>query len=138
MSTVATKRDPKLWEDCKNAACTKGGMCTHSARKMQWAVACYRKRGGRYSGPKSPKNKLARGTKQRWTTHSGRPSEGRRRYLPADAWDRLTPSQIRRTNAAKREGYERGEQWVRQPRDVARVAARVRRESPRKARFSGK
>ena len=129
MRGVATKRDPALWEACKQAACTEGGMCKHSARKMQWAVACYRKRGGTYSGPKSPDNKLARWTKQRWKTHSGRPSEGRRRYLPAAAWDRLTPSQIRRTNAAKRAGHARCKQWVRQPRDVAQVAARVRRES---------
>ena len=121
-SGIAGKKDPKLWDACKEAACTEGRLCNHSARKMQWAVACYRKRGGRYASPKSPDNKLARWTKQRWKTHSGRKSEGRLRYLPTAVWNRLTPSQIRRTNAAKREGHARGKQWVSQPRDVARIA----------------
>ena len=124
---VAVKRDPALWEGCKRRACSSAGLCDHSARKMQWATRCYQKRGGRYEGRRSPSNRLARWTAQRWRTSSGKRSDGKRRYLPDAAWRRLSPDQVRRTNASKRRGYLRGEQWVRQPADVARVAARARR-----------
>lgn len=127
-SGIAVKRSPKLWERCKRDACSEAGMCTHSARKMQWATRCYKKRGGTYASPrKSSGNRLARWTRQRWRTYDGTPSRGRTRYLPAAAWDRLSPDQVRRTNRSKARGYRQGRQWVRQPSDVARVASRVRR-----------
>lgn len=93
---------------------------------MQWAVNDYKRRGGSYKGPKRASNKLVRWTKQRWRTHSGKPSDGVRRYLPDAAWSKLTPDQIRRTNASKRRGHRRGKQWVKQPSDVAKVALRTR------------
>jgi hypothetical protein len=98
---------------------------------MQWAVRDYKARGGTYlaASPRVSATRLAEWTRQRWRTHSGKPSEGKRRYLPEAAWRRLTPAQIRRTNAAKRRGHARGEQWVRQPRDVARIASRVRKRA---------
>lgn len=125
MSAIRT--DPKLWESSKKRACTVAKMCKHSARKMQWAVHDYKRRGGGYKGPKRVSNKLARWTKQRWRTHSGKPSEGVRRYLPDAAWSKLSPDQIRRTNASKRRGFRKGKQWVKQPSDVAKVASGVRR-----------
>jgi hypothetical protein len=36
----------------------------------------------------------------------------------------LTPDQIRRTNAAKKAGTVRGQQWVKQPADVAEITSR--------------
>ena len=117
-SGIAVKRDPKLWERSKKAACKEAGLCAHSARKMQWATRYYKSHGGTYVGPLSPTNRLSRWTRQRWRTHSGRKSEGTRRYLPDAAWKRLSPSQIRRTDRAKREGTRRGRQWVPQPKDV--------------------
>lgn len=113
-------------------ACKRGGMCPHSARKMQWAVHYYKSRGGRYSGPKRSYNSLARWTRQKWRTQDGSPSEGKKRYLPSDYWRHLSPSQMRRTNEAKRRGYERGMQWVMQPRDV-RASLAVRRRGDRVA-----
>ena len=35
----------------------------------------------------------------------------------------MTKSQIERTNRAKQKGTAKGKQWVRQPKDVARIAA---------------
>jgi hypothetical protein len=127
MAGIAVKSDPVLWDTCKRRACTRAGMCPHSARKMQWATRCYKDAGGRYASPRTSDNRLARWTRERWRTHNGRRSGGRLRYLPDAAWARLSPDQVRRTNAAKRRGSARGKQWVRQPKDVASVASRVRR-----------
>lgn len=101
-------------------------MCKHSARKMQWAVRCYKAKGGGYVGPKSKDNGMVRWTAQKWRTVDGSRSGGKKRYLPDAAWRALSKSQIRRTNEAKRVGYEQGKQFVRQPKDVARVARRFR------------
>ena len=125
-STTAKRLDPALWEESKREACRKGGLCAHSARKMQWAVAHYKKAGGRYAGGKRADNGLVRWTKEKWRTHDGSKSEGRKRYLPSEAWSHLTPDQVRRTNAAKRRGTRRGKQFVAQPEDVALVARRFR------------
>ena len=125
--TRATRTNPALWEAAKAAACREGNMCAHSARKMQWAVRYYKDCGGGYVGQRKASNSLHRWTRQRWRTSSGRKSEGRRRYLPDAAWAHLTPSQIRRTNAAKARGHREGRQWVPQPRDVAKRASAYRR-----------
>jgi hypothetical protein len=82
-------------------------MCKHSARKMQWAVQCYKGKGGKYIGKKDSSNKLHQWTKQKWRTASGKKSKGRLR-LPDKAWDALSPEQIRRTNRSKREGFRKG------------------------------
>lgn len=115
---IATKSDPKLWERAKAAACAQARLCDHSARKMQWATRYYKQHGGKYAGKRSKKNSLRAWSRQRWRTHSGRPSQGRLRYLPDRAWAKLSPDQVRRTNAAKARGSRRGKQWVRQPADV--------------------
>jgi hypothetical protein len=93
---------------------------------MQWAVRCYKAKGGGYVGPKSKDNGMVRWTAQKWRTVDGSRSGGKKRYLPDAAWRALSKSQIRRTNEAKRVGYEQGKQFVRQPKDVARVARRFR------------
>lgn len=125
---ISQKKDPELWETSKALACTKAGLCDHSARKMQWATRHYKSQGGRYVGKKSSRNRLSRWTAQRWSTQDGSPSEGVRRYLPAEAWKLLSADQVRRTNESKRRGSKSGKQYVRQPPDVARIAARVRSE----------
>ena len=124
---IAQRTNPKLWEKAKQKACTEGGLCKHSARKMQWAVRYYKSHGGKYAGKKASTNKLHQWTKQKWRTYSGKKSEGKRRYLPAEAWKHLTKSQIERTNRAKQKGTAKGKQWVRQPKDVARIASKYRK-----------
>ena len=53
---------------------------------------------------KKPQYSLDKWTKQKWTTSSGKPSEGKRRYLPEAAWSSLTTSEKASTNKAKAEG----------------------------------
>lgn len=123
---VATKTKPALWKKCKTQACTKGNLCKHSARKMQWATRCYKKSGGTYKGKRSKSNKLTKWGKEKWRTNSGKKSKGKLRYLPDKAWNNLSKDQIQRTNAAKEKGFAQGKQYVKQPNDVANVAKRYR------------
>jgi hypothetical protein len=93
----------------------------HSARAMQLAVSIYKKAGGKYKGAKTAANKLAKWTKQKWRTKSGKPSgETGERYLPEKAIKALTPSQYAATTAAKRKGTKQGKQFVKQPKSIAK------------------
>jgi hypothetical protein len=95
-----------------------------SARKAQRSVQLYTKRGGGYLGPKDPDNALARWTKQDWRTYSGEESlETGERYLPAAAFDLLTPAEVGATTRAKRAGMRKGKQFVPQP---PKIAAKVK------------
>jgi hypothetical protein len=121
MST-AVKKNPQLWKRIVASvkAGQKGGDAGEwSARKAQLAVALYKKSGGGYSGAKSANNALVKWTKQKWTTSSGKPSEGKRRYLPKKAWQSLSPSEKQATNQAKAKGNQQGKQFVAQPKKVA-------------------
>jgi len=121
MST-AVKKNPSLWKRivANVKAGTKGGDASEwSARKAQLAVAMYKKSGGGYVGKKSESNSLSKWSKEKWTTSSGKPSEGKRRYLPAKAWSALSASQKAATNRAKAQGNEKGQQFVKQPKSIA-------------------
>lgn len=129
MST-ATKTNPALWKRVVASvkSGSKGGDAGEwSARKSQLAVRIYKEKGGGYVGKKSPDNKLAKWTKQEWTTSSGKPSEGKRRYLPKKAWSALTPAEKAATNRAKAEGNKAGKQFVKQPKSIAKKAAKYRK-----------
>ena len=125
MST-ATKTNPALWDKAKQQAKAKMGG-KHSARAMQLAVKIYKEKGGGYKGAKSSDNKLSKWTKQEWTTSSGKPSEGKRRYLPKKAWGSLSASEKAATNRAKAEGNKSGKQFVKQPKNVAKKVAKYRK-----------
>lgn len=58
-------------------------------------------------------------TAQKWTTSDGKPSKGKKRYLPEAAWKALTPAEKKATNAAKAAGNAKGKQFVPQPKKVA-------------------
>ena len=133
MSTTATKAHPKLWERAKREVCRSSTLlCRHSARKMQAAGKWYRDHGGKYSGRKSSHNSLVKWTRQKWRTSDGSLSRGDKRYLPAKAWSKLSPSQVKRTNHSKREGNRRGRQYVAQPKDVLRVVRAISGKSRKK------
>lgn len=120
MSSVAQKSNPALWEKAKaQAKARMGGK--HSARAMQLAVSIYKKAGGKYKGSKSSSNKLAKWTKQKWRTKSGKPSgETGERYLPEKAIKSLSPAEYAATTAAKRKGTKKGKQFVKQPKSIAK------------------
>jgi len=121
MST-AVKKNPGLWKRivANVKAGSKGGDASEwSARKAQLAVALYKKSGGGYQGKKSSSNSLSKWTKEKWTTSSGKPSDGMRRYLPEKAWKSLSPSERKSTNQAKAQGNLKGQQFVKQPKKIA-------------------
>ena len=120
---TATRRDPLLWEACKKEAVYKMGK--FSARAMQYAVALYKKRGGTYSGAKSPKNSLTLWTKEEWG-YVG--EEKHSRYLPKKAREHLSPGEKSATSRAKNLGTKEGKQWVKQPESIAKKTAQYRKK----------
>jgi len=125
----AIKKDPSKWKRIVASvkAGTKGGDPGEwSARKAQLATQKYKSSGGSYVGPKSNDNSLSKWTDQKWRTSDGKPSEGKKRYLPDKAWGALSKSEIASTNRAKAAGNKAGKQFVAQPRTVAQKAARHR------------
>ena len=69
---------------------------------------------------KKPQASLKRWTEQDWQTSDGKPSKGKKRYLPAKAWDALSASEKAATNKAKATGNKAGKQFVAQPKSVAK------------------
>lgn len=118
--SVAQKSNPALWEKAKSQAKARMGG-KHSARAMQLATSIYKKAGGKYKGAKASSNKLAKWTKQKWRTKSGKPSgETGERYLPEKAIKSLSPAEYAATTAAKRKGTKKGKQFVAQPKSIAK------------------
>lgn len=130
MSSTAKKTDPQLWERVKREVtdADKGAKPGQwSARKAQYAVQEYKKRGGGYEGGKSSDNHLREWTREDWGTKSGEPSgETGERYLPKQAREALSDEDYARTTRKKRADSRRGEQHSTQPADVARKASRER------------
>jgi hypothetical protein len=130
MST-AKKNKPELWKRIVASvkAGSKGGNPGQwSARKAQLAVQRYKAAGGGYSGAKSSSNSLAKWTKQKWRTKSGKPSsETGERYLPEKAIKSLSPSEYASTTRAKRIGRAMGKQFVPQPKSIKEKTAKYRK-----------
>jgi hypothetical protein len=76
---------------------------------------------------KSSQLSLVEWTKQKWRTSDGKPSEGKKRYLPDKAWSALSASEKAATNAAKASGNKSGKQFVRQPKSIAQKVAKYRK-----------
>jgi hypothetical protein len=69
---------------------------------------------------------LKKWTAQKWKTSDGKPSKGKKRYLPTAAWEALSPSEKRATNKAKAKGNAKGKQFVRQPKKIAKKTSQYR------------
>jgi hypothetical protein len=65
-------------------------------------------------------------TEQKWKTSDGSLSKGKKRYLPENAWNSLSASEKKATNAAKAKGNRKGEQFVAQPKKIAAKTATYR------------
>lgn len=129
MST-AKKSNPGLWSRIVSSvkAGTKGGNAGQwSARKAQLAVAEYKKAGGSYKGKKSSDNSLAKWTREKWGTKSGKPSSKTgERYLPKEAREALTAKEYAATTRDKRIGKALGKQFVPQPKKIKEKTAKFR------------
>ena len=126
-----TRTKESLWKSVVSQvkSGSKGGNPGQwSARKAQLAVSIYKKKGGGYTGAKSSSNKLAKWTKQKWRTKSGKPSgQTGERYLPEKAIKSLSAKEYARTTAAKRAGTKQGKQFVAQPKSIAKKVKRFRK-----------
>lgn len=65
-------------------------------------------------------------TAQKWRTSDGKPSKGKKRYLPDAAWNSLSPGEKAATNRAKAKGNKAGKQFVKQPKSIAKKTSRYR------------
>ncbi|MBC8153676.1 MAG: hypothetical protein H7Z72_12265 [Bacteroidetes bacterium] len=101
--------NPDLRERLKNEimAEDKGGKPGQwSARKAQLLTHEYEKAGGKYKREERTESQehLAAWTEQDWRTADGKPADKgdkTARYLPAEAWEKLTPAERKATNAKK-------------------------------------
>ncbi len=126
----AKKSNPAKWKRIVAAvkAGTKGGRAGQwSARKAQIATARYKKSGGGYRGAKKKSNSLSKWSKQKWRTSDGKPSKGKKRYLPDAAWKSLSAAEKRATNRAKAKGNKKSKQFVKQPKSIAKKVRRYRK-----------
>lgn len=57
---------------------------------------------------------------QKWRTSDGKPSKGKKRYLPDAAWNALSSAEKAATNRAKAKGNRAGKQFVKQPKNIAK------------------
>ena len=69
---------------------------------------------------------LKKWTKQKWKTSDGKPSKGKKRYLPTAAWAALSPAEKAATNRAKAKGKKKGKQFVKQPKSIAKKTSKYR------------
>lgn len=112
--------DPELREKLKNEIKEgeKGGKAGQwSARKAQLLTHEYEKAGGGYKDDKKTDSQkhLEKWTDEDWKTSDGKPADregGTTRYLPKEAWDKLSESEKKATNTKKVAGSKKGEQNV--------------------------
>lgn len=108
---VDGRTNPALWADAKREAVAHLGR--HSARAMQLAARLYRAAGGGYCGGKTQaQQKMVKWTAEDWRTAPGAPSRACHvtpsgqlrcdRYLPARAWERLSPQAVAATRSRKK------------------------------------
>jgi hypothetical protein len=75
---------------------------------------------------KAPQQSLKTWSDQKWKTSDGKPSKGKKRYLPEAAWSALSPGEKAATNRAKARGNAKGKQFVAQPKSVAKKTSSYR------------
>jgi len=75
---------------------------------------------------KKSQQSLKNWSAQKWKTSDGKPSKGKKRYLPEAAWEALTPAEKAATNKAKAKGNKAGKQFVKQPKKIAEKTRRYR------------
>jgi len=63
---------------------------------------------------------------QKWRTSDGKPSKGKKRYLPDAAWNALSVAEKAATNKAKAKGNKKGKQFVAQPKNIKKKTAKYR------------
>lgn len=101
-----------------------------SARKAQLLTHEYEQAGGGYLSDERTESQqhLSEWTDQDWRTVDGKPADKgdkTARYLPAEAWEKLTPAQRKATNAKKLKGSEAGKTHVSNTKKAKEVRKEV-------------
>ncbi len=110
-----------------------------SARKSQLLVHEYEKAGGGYTSSKrtDQQKSLEQWGSEAWTTKDGKPAirgETTKRYLPKEAWEKLTPEESAKTDQKKASASQRGTQFVAN----TEAAKRARKSASRPASKAAK
>ena len=111
---------PELREKLKDqiTAGDKGGRPGQwSARKAQLLAAEYEKEGGGYKkdGRTDKQKHLESWGEEKWQTADDKKAEQGKtmaRYLPKEAWEKLTPAQRKETDEKKKKSSRTGKQFV--------------------------
>lgn len=119
-SDPGTYTKPELRDKIKNqiVKSDKGGNPGQwSARKAQLVTQEYEKEGGGYKKPRNEKQQsLKKWGDEHWQTEDGstraRVGGKTKRYLPKDAWDKLSPAEKKATEEKKERGSQQGKQFV--------------------------
>jgi hypothetical protein len=123
MAEQSQYTDPELRERLKAeiTAGDRGGRPGQwSARKAQLLASEYKKAGGGYTSDKAHESEDARHLDQwsdeEWQTEAGdtraRAGKETKRYLPKEAWEKLSDEEKRETDQLKRVRSRQGEQFV--------------------------
>lgn len=136
---------PELREKIKKKviAGSKGGRPGQwSARKAQILAHDYEEAGGGYTGPKEKSQKqLSKWTKEKWHTADGKKAQRKAkgksksktetaRYLPDEAWKKLTPAQKKATDKKKRAASQTGKQFVANTKAAKKARKKATKKSP--------
>ena len=136
---------PELRERIKESvlAGDKGGKPGQwSARKAQLVASEYEREGGAYKHPRTDAQEhLHAWTEEHWHTSDNQPAvrgSVTTRYLPDEAWQKLTPEQKRATEAKKVRGSRQGKQFVANTAPAAEARRSAQKAAqPRRSRAAG-
>lgn len=107
-----------------------------SARKAQMVAHEYEAAGGKYMGGRDDEQKsLTSWGEEHWTTKDGKPArrkDGMHRYLPAKAWDKLSPAEKRSTEKKKLAGDRKGKQFVANTAPARKARRSAEKKSPKR------
>jgi len=111
MQQETVRTEPFLWEKSKKTAMKLYSKDNKwDARVAQQAVRIYKSMGGGYVGQKKKSNSLSVWTEEKWMYHpSDKDKAGR--YLPEKVWSKLSPAQVKTTNANKMRGDSKYVDW---------------------------
>ncbi|CAI7572613.1 unnamed protein product [Penicillium manginii] len=136
--------DPELRDEVKEEIhkSDKGGKPGQwSARKAQLMASEYKKRGGGYNqskeeGQDESQKHLDDWTKEDWQTKEGsgtakRSDGSRQRYLPKEAWDKLSDKEKEKTDKKKVSNSKKGKQFVGNTRGAKEAGQKARKDVER-------
>lgn len=144
-SSSSTYTKPKLREKIKKEVKDgdKGGKEGQwSARKSQLVAQKYKAAGGGYDKEKgAPQKSLDAWTDEKWTTADGkkaRKGDTTDRYLPNEAWEKMSPAQKKKTRKKKQAGAKAGAQYVENTGDAKESRKKVTKKKATKKAASKK